>query len=287
MTAESVSVGGVDVPAIGLGTWRLRGDDCRQAVETALDLGYRHVDTAQAYGNERQVGTAISSSAVERDDLFLTTKLDGSARRHDAVGRSVRKSLDRLGTDYLDCLLIHWPNDKPPFSPVRLPGGPPLAETLDAMNELVEAGLVRHIGVSNFDVRLLDEARRLSDAPIFTNQVQFHPYWDQRRLLSYCRRNDVLLTAYSPLCHGGVLDDDVLGRIGRHYDKTPAQVAIRWAIQHEGVCTIPKATSRAHLAANIDVFDFELTEAEMERIRRPSKLRTLAGFARSRLPFDV
>jgi diketogulonate reductase-like aldo/keto reductase len=284
MTADTVTVRGVDVPAVGLGTWRLRGDDCRRAVETALELGYRHVDTAQAYGNERQVGAAIRSSGVDRDDLFLTTKLDGGSRRSEAVHRSVRESLDRLGTDYLDLLLIHWPNDRPPFVPVRLPGGVPLAETLTAMNELVEEGVVRHVGVSNFDVRLLDEARRLSDAPIFADQVQFHPYWDQRRLRSYCRRNDVLLTAYSPLCHGGVLDDEVLRDVGRRYGKTTAQVAIRWAIQHEGVCAIPKATSREHLAANVDVFDFELTEAEMERIRRPSRLRTFAGFARSRLP---
>jgi diketogulonate reductase-like aldo/keto reductase len=284
MTMESVSVDGVDVPAVGLGTWRLRGDDCRRAVETALGLGYRHVDTAQAYGNERQVGAAIESSSVDREDVLVTTKLDGDARRHGAVHRSVRESVDRLGVDAVDLLLVHWPNDRPPFSPVRLPGGPPLEETLTAMNELIEAGLVRRIGVSNFGVGLLDEARRLSDAPIVANQVQFHPYWDQRRLRSYCRRNGVLLTAYSPLCHGGILDDDVVARIGRRHDKTPAQVAIRWAIQHEGVCAIPKATSRGHLAANRDVFDFELTEAEVERIRRPSKLRTLAGFARARLP---
>ena len=284
MSDDIVTVRGVEVPAVGLGTWRLRGDDCRRAVETALELGYRHVDTAQAYGNERRVGAAIRSSAVDRDDVFLTTKLDGGSRKNGAVQRSVRESLDRLDTDYLDMLLIHWPNDKPPFSPVRLPGGPPLAETLTAMNELVDEGLVRHVGVSNFDVRRLDEARRLSEAPIVTNQVQFHPYWDQRDLLSYCRRKDVLLTAYSPLCHGGVLDDDVLRELGRRYGKTAAQVAIRWAIQHEGVVAIPKATSRDHLAANVDVFDFELTEAEMERIHRPSKLRTFTGFARSRLP---
>jgi diketogulonate reductase-like aldo/keto reductase len=283
MPSDTVTVGGVDVPAIGLGTWRLRGDDCRRTVETALDLGYRHVDTAQAYGNERQVGAAVRSSAVDRDDVFLTTKLDGDSRRDEAVRRSVRESLDRLGTDYLDCLLIHWPNGRPPVLPVSLPG-PPLAETLTAMNELVEDGLVRHIGVSNFGIRLLDEARRLADAPIFANQVQFHPYWDQRRLHSYCRRHDVLLTAYSPLCHGGVLDDDRLAAVGRRYDKTPAQVAIRWVIQHDGVRAVPKATSREHLAANLDVFDFELTETEMDRIRRPSKLRTFAGFVRSRLP---
>jgi diketogulonate reductase-like aldo/keto reductase len=283
MTRDTVTVGGVDVPTVGLGTWRLRGEACRRAVETALELGYRHVDTAQAYGNERQVGAALGRSSVDREAVFLTTKLDGDSRSRAAVHRSVEASLRRLDTDYLDLLLIHWPNAKPPFSPVRLPGATPLSETLSAMAELVADGRVRHVGVSNFDVRLLDEARSLVDVPIVTNQVQFNPYWDQRNLLSYCRRHGILLTAYSPLGHGGVLSDDVLTAVGRRYDKTAAQVAIRWVIQHDGVCTVPKATSRHHLRANLDVFDFELTDAEMERIRQPSKLRALAGFARSRL----
>jgi diketogulonate reductase-like aldo/keto reductase len=283
MTAETVSVRGVEVPTVGLGTWRLRGDDCRRAVETALELGYRQLDTAQAYRNERAVGTALDASSVDRDAVFLTTKLDGGNRRGDAVRRSVAASLDRLDTDYLDLLLIHWPNGRPPFSPVRRPGATPLAETLDAMADLVDDGLVRQVGVSNFDVRLLDRARSLSDVPIFANQVQFNPYWDQRNLLSYCRRHDVLVTAYSPLCHGGVLGDDVLERIARRHETSAAQVAIRWAIQHDGVATVPKATSRDHLAANRDVFDFELTPAEVEAIRRPSRLRALVAFARARL----
>ncbi|MFB6304294.1 MAG: aldo/keto reductase [Haloferacaceae archaeon] len=284
MDDRRAAAGGVEVPAVGLGTWRLRGADCRRAVRTALDVGYRHVDTAQAYGNERQVGAALEASDVDRDAVFLATKLDGSNRSYDDVLRSVEASLSRLGTDYLDLLLIHWPTDRPPFSPVRLPMGPPLEETLAAMNEAVDRGHVRHLGVSNFGVDLLDEARSLSDAPVVTDQVQFHPYWDQSDLLAYCRREDVLLTAYSPLCHGGVLDDDVLVEIGRRYDKSPAQVAIRWVIQHENVCTVPKASTRDHLVANRDVFDFELTDGEMARIRRPSKVRTAAGFVRSRLP---
>jgi len=281
---EHVTVGGASVPAVGLGTWRLRGGDCRRAVRTALDLGYRHVDTAQVYGNEREVGAALAASGVDREDVFLATKLDGHSRRRGDVRPSVEASLSRLGVDCLDLLLVHWPTGKPPFSPVELPVGAPLAETLGAMNDLVDDGLVRHLGVSNFGVDRLAEARRLSDAPILTDQVQFHPYWDQSDLLAYCRRNDVLLTAYSPLCHGGVLDDPVLAAVGRTHGKNPAQVALRWVIQHENVCTVPKATSREHLAANRDVFDFELTPGEMERIGRPSKLRTAAGFVRSRLP---
>jgi diketogulonate reductase-like aldo/keto reductase len=270
---EHVSVQGEEVPAVGLGTWRLTGEDCREAVGTALDLGYRHLDTAQAYGNERQVGDAIRGSDVPREDVFLTTKLSGSNRTYDDVQRSVQESLAKLGTDHVDLLLIHTPNR-----------GTPLRETLDSMNELVEEGTIRHVGVSNFGVDRLERARSLSDAPIFTDQVQFHPYWDQTGLLDYCAIHDVLLTAYSPLGHGGVLSDPAVREVATRHGVSPAQVALRWAIQHEGVVAIPKATSRDHLAANLDVFDFELSEAEMEQIRQPSKLRTAAGFVRSRLP---
>lgn len=270
---DYVSAQGERVPAIGLGTWRLTGEDCREAVGTALELGYRHLDTAQAYDNERQVGEAIRASDVDREDIFLTTKLDRSNRAYDDVRRSVEGSLAKLGTSYLDVLLIHNPNWRTP-----------LRETLDAMSTLVEEGTVRHIGVSNFGVDRLDEARSLSEAPIFTDQVQFHPHWDQTELLDYCAIHDVLLTAYSPLGHGGVLADPVVREVADRRGRSPAQVALRWVIQHENVVAIPKATSWEHLAANLDVFDFELDADEMERIRRPSKFRTASNLLRSRLP---
>jgi 2,5-diketo-D-gluconate reductase B len=279
----TVTVQGVELPRLGLGTWRLTGDDCREAVGTALELGYRHIDTAQVYRNERRVGDALAASDVPRDDVFLTTKL-GPERSYDDVLRTTEESLARLGTDYLDLLLIHWPNGRPPGSPpTPFSSAPSHGETLRAMNELVDRGTVRHVGVSNFDIDLLDEARELSDAPVLTDQVQYHPFWDQRELLAYCRVHDVLLTAYSPLGHGGVLDDAVLERIGRRYGKTSAQVALRWLVQQDGVATIPKATSREHLEANMAVFDFELTEAEMREIRRPSKYETLKGFLKARV----
>jgi diketogulonate reductase-like aldo/keto reductase len=283
MTGETISVQGVEVPRLGLGTWRLTGDQCRETVETALELGYRHIDTAQVYRNERQVGAALSASDVDREDVFLATKL-GPERDYDGVLRTTEESLARLGTDYLDLLLIHWPNGRPPGSPPNpLSSAPDHGETLAAMNELVDAGTVRHVGVSNFDLDLLDAAREASDAPILTDQVQYHPFWNQQSLLDYCRIHDVLLTAYSPLAHGGVLDDDVLERIGRRYAKTPAQVALRWLVQQDQVATIPKATSHEHLQANLEVFDFELTAAEMREIRRPSKTRSVAGFLKGRL----
>jgi len=269
---EHVTVQGESVPAVGLGTWRLTGAACRRAVGTALELGYRHIDTAQAYGNERSVGSALAASDVDREAVFLTTKLGAGNRGYDDVLASVEESLSKLRTDYLDLLLIHFPLQRAP-----------LAETIRAMNELVDEGRVRHVGVSNFERDRLHRARELSDAPIFTDQVQFHPYWDQRELLDYCHVHDVLLTAYSPLAQGAVLDDCVVAEVAARYDKSPAQVAIRWVIEHDGVVAIPKATSRDHLGANLDVFDFALTDEERDRMFRPSKLRTLAGIARARL----
>jgi len=267
-----VTVRGVDVPALGLGTWRLAGEDCRRAVETALSVGYRHVDTAQAYGNEREVGDAVAASEVDREALFLTTKLVNGNRAYDDVLRSTEESLAKLGTSYLDCLLIHNPFQREPVE-----------ETLRAMDELVDAGKVRHIGVSNFGVDRLHAAREAADHELLTDQVQFNPYWDQSALLDYCEIHDLVLTAYSPLGHGGVLEDPVLAEVGERYGRSPAQVAIRWCLQHPNVAVIPKATSREHIAANREVFDFELSDAEVERIRRPSKARALSGAIRSRL----
>jgi len=266
---EHVTVQGESVPALGLGTWRLSDDECARTVETALDLGYRHVDTAQMYGNEAAVGHGIARSDVPREDLFLVTKLAFRNRRYDDVLRSTEESLARLGTDHVDLLLVHQPN---PAVPLR--------ETLDAMAELRDEGKVRHVGVSNFSLRRLERARDLSPVPVFADQVQFHPYWSQSDLLDFCRIHDVLLTAYSPLAQGGVLDDDRLERIGERYDRTPAQVALRWLVQQPSVAAIPKATSREHLAENLAVFDFELTESEMREVPNPSWLRTALGIVK-------
>jgi diketogulonate reductase-like aldo/keto reductase len=272
MDTEVTTVRGVEIPTVGLGTWRLTGGTCRRAVRTALELGYRHVDTAQAYGNERQVGAALRDSDVDREDVFVTTKLGRDSRGYDDVRRSVEESLAKLGTDYVDLLLIHWPNLRTP-----------LRETLAAMNELVDAGKVRHVGVSNFDLDRLARARELSEHGILTDQVQYNPYWPQAELLDYCRIHDIALTAYSPLAHGGALDDPLLEAIGDKYDRTAAQVALRWLVQQPNVLAVPKASSRGHLSENLAVFDFELTDDEMNRIHRPSKARAMAGFLKGRL----
>ena len=252
---EYATARGVDVPKLGFGTARMTGEKCREAVENALDLGYRHLDTAQMYDNEDAVGDAIAASDVDRSDVFLTTKLNRGNLAHEDALRSFEASLDRLGTDYVDLLLIHAPSDSVP-----------VAETIGAMNDLQEEGTVEHVGVSNFSVEQLREAMEASEKPILTNQVKYHPYHSQDDLLEVCVEEDVLLTAYSPLAKGKVADDETLAEIGDRYGKTPGQVALRWLVQQENVVTIPKAGGRDHQRENLDVFDFELTDEEMERI---------------------
>jgi diketogulonate reductase-like aldo/keto reductase len=265
---EYVVAGGARIPAIGLGTWQNTGEQCAETVETALELGYRHLDTAQVYDNERRVGEGLAAADVDREDVFLTTKLWRSNLRAPDVRDSVRDSLDRLGVDRVDLLLIHWPHPRVPIE-----------ETVGAMGDLVDGGLVSHIGVSNFTAGQVAAAAEAADHPIVTDQVLYHPYVDQTGRLAACRDRGVALTAYSPLARGDVLDDPVLAEIGNRYDKSAAQVSLRWLVQQDGVLAIPKATGRAHLAANLAVFDFALTDAEMARVgdRRPGLRRRVAN----------
>lgn len=251
---QYVSVQGVDIPALGLGTWQITGEECREAVEHALSSGYRHIDTAQGYGNEDDVGTAIARSDVPRDDIFLTTKIWHTQTSYDAAGRSIDDSLSKLGTDYVDLLLIHWPTDVP------------VEDTLEAMADAREAGKVRHIGVSNFTPTLVEEA--LEHEKLLCNQVEYHPFLSQDRLLEQARDNDMMLTAYSPLARGQAVNEDLLIEIGEEYGKSPAQVALRWLIQQDNVAAIPKAASAAHREANLDIFDFELSADQMQQIRQ-------------------
>ena len=247
------TIKGEKVPSLGLGTYRLTGDACEAAVERALGMGYRHVDTAQMYGNEAEVGRGLDDSGVERDEVFLTTKVWPSDFVHDRVISKTHESLKRLRTDYVDLLLMHWP-----------PDGVPLGETLGAMRELQDEGSVLHIGVSNFSPTLLEEATE--HAEIFCNQVQYHPYRSQDALLEQAQELDYLLTAYTPLSRGGVQEDATLQEIGGAHGKTATQVALRWLLQQDKVSAIPKATGEGHLAENLDVFDFGLSEEEMDRI---------------------
>lgn len=244
---------GVELPAIGLGTWDLRGDACVGAVASALDLGYRLIDTARSYENEAEVGTALRRSGVPRDDLFVTTKLLPGQEHAASVRPCLEGSLAALGLDHVDLLLIHWPNDDVPVE-----------ETVSAMADLQRAGLVRHLGVSNFGPTLLRRAGLV--APLFTNQVEYHPYLAQTRVLAAARDIGALVTAYRPLMKGRVSDDPVLRSIAATHGATPEGVALRWLIQQPGVVTIPKAALAAHQRANLAVFEFELDDEEMAAI---------------------
>ena len=250
---EHQNIKGEGVPSLGLGTYRLTGEGCVGAVSLALSMGYRHIDTAQMYGNEAEVGRGMEASGVDRGEVFLTTKVWPSDYRRERVIRRTHESLQKLRTEYVDLLLMHWPGD-----------GVPLAETLGAMRELQEEGGVRHIGVSNFSPSLTEEASGHVD--VFCNQVEYHAYRGQDALLDQARKMDYLLVAYRPLSRGSVEDDPTLREIGEAHNKTAAHVALRWLVQQEKVSAIPKATGEDHLRANLDVFDFELSDEEMGRV---------------------
>ena len=250
---EHQKIKGEKVPSLGLGTYRLSGEECVRAVERALALGYRHIDTAQMYRNEDEVGKGMQSSGVDREEVFLTTKVWPSDFSYGRVIETTRESLKKLRTDRVDLLLMHWPSR-----------GVPLEETLGAMRELQGEGSVSHIGVSNFPPSMVEDAAR--HAEIFCNQVEYHPYEAQDELLEQAKEMDYLLTAYRPLSRGEILSDETLREIGEAHGKTPAQVALRWLIQQVKVAAIPKATSEDHLRSNFDVFDFELSNEEMERV---------------------
>ena len=250
---EYQTIKGEKVPSLGLGTWRLSGQECVKAVEHALALGYRHIDTAQMYTNEGEVGRGIRNSGVGREEIFLVTKVSTSNFSREKVIRSTRESLKKLQTEYVDLLLMHWPNPSVP-----------LGETLGAMTVLQEEGSVKHVGVSNFPPSMVEDAARY--ATVFCNQVEYHPYTAQDELLEQAKEMDYLLTAYSPVAKGKVRNDVTLREIGEAYGKTPAQVALRWLVQQEKVAAIPKAASEDHLKSNLDIFDFELSDEELERV---------------------
>jgi len=243
------------IPVLGLGTYRLRGQSCTETVSQALELGYRHIDTAEYYENQAAIGQALAETAVDRETLFVTTKVWRNNLRAADTKRVARESREKLGLETIDLFLIHWPSPSVPIE-----------ETIAAMNDLQEDGVIKHIGVSNFSVEQLQAARDASDTPLCANQVEYNPYTDQSALLEYCIDHDITLTAYSPLAKGRVADDDTLAAIGDRHDKSPAQVALRWLVQQPQVAAIPKAASRAHLQSNLSVFDFELTDEEMAEI---------------------
>jgi diketogulonate reductase-like aldo/keto reductase len=251
-----VEARGARIPALGLGTWQLDGKVARRMVGYALEIGYRHIDTAQMYGNETEVGAAVASSGVARDDIWLTTKIWPDNFRNGALQRAADASVRRLGTEP-DLLLLHWPNPSVP-----------LAETMRALNDAKRRGLARNIGISNFTVALIQEALARSEEPLIADQVEYHPYLSQDTVCEELRANGMALIAYSPLAKGRVFGDPTLARIGERYGKTPGQVTLRWLIQQDGVAAIPRSSRDAHARANFEIFDFALSDAEMAEISR-------------------
>lgn len=245
---------GREMPMLGLGTWQLTGNDCADAVAHALELGYRHVDTAEAYGNHEQVRAGIARTGVPRDRIFITSKVIRTRLRHDEVISSCENTLKELGTDYLDLYLVHWPDSSIPME-----------ETLEAMSKLIDAGKARDIGVSNFTKWHLAKAEEASRHRVSVNQVEYHVHLNQEDLLADCKSRGIVLTAYSPLGRGEALQEKVLVDIADAHGRTVAQVALRWLIQ-KGIVVIPKARSEEHLAENLGVFDFALTDEEVNRI---------------------
>jgi 2,5-diketo-D-gluconate reductase B len=249
-----VEASGVRIPALGLGTFRLEGAVARRMVTYALEIGYRHIDTAQMYGNEAEVGQAIAASTVPRGEIWLTTKIWPDHFRDGELQRAAEESVRRLKTEP-DLLLLHWPNPKVPR-----------AETIRALNDARRRGLARHIGISNSPAALIRESVAASEAPLLVDQVEYHPYLSQRAVLAELRAQGMALTAYSPIAQGKVFSDPVLQRIGEQHGKTPGQVTLRWLLQQDGVSAIPRSSREAHAKANFEIFDFSLSDAEMAEI---------------------
>jgi 2,5-diketo-D-gluconate reductase B len=249
-----VEANGARIPAIGLGTWELRGRTCARLVEQALRLGYRHIDTAQVYENEREVGEALRASGVRREEVFITTKVWTSHFAPHDLERSTRESLSKLRLTEVDLLLLHWPNPRVPLS-----------ETLEALAHVRKLGMARHIGVSNFTVALIEEAVAKCPAPLACDQVEYHPYLNQTKVREACARHRMAVVAYSPIAKGRIKNDELLGRIGKAYGKSAAQICLRWLVQ-QGVSAIPRTSRLERLSENMEIFDFELSEAEMREI---------------------
>jgi 2,5-diketo-D-gluconate reductase B len=251
---QFVEANGARIPAIGLGTWELRGRTCTRIVEQALRLGYRHIDTAQVYENEREVGDGLRASGVRRNDVFVTTKVWTTHFAPHDLERATKESLVQLRMPEVDLLLLHWPNPHVP-----------LAETLGALAHAKRIGLARHIGVSNFTVALIEEAVKACPEPLVCDQVEYHPYLDQAKVREACAANGLALVAYSPVARGKIKNDPTLTQIGRDHRKSPAQICLRWLVQ-QNVAAIPRTSRIERLSENIDIFDFELSADEMAKI---------------------
>jgi 2,5-diketo-D-gluconate reductase B len=252
---RDIKIKDATVPALGFGTFQLEGDTAHKMVTAALATGYRHLDTAQMYQNEDAVGQAVKDSGVAREEVFLTTKVLPSNLAKKTFTPSVEESLRKLKTEYVDLLLIHWPNAEVPVE-----------EYITELVKAQEKGYAKHIGVSNHTIALLDKVLA-TGAGIITNQVEYHPFLNQDSLYSYLRAHDLTLTAYSPIAHGKVMGNSTLKSIGEKYDKNEVHT-LRWLLQQDGVLAIPRTSKESHMQANFDIFGFELTQDEMQQIHQ-------------------
>ena len=250
----AVEAHGARIPLLGLGTWELRGRACTRVVEQALRLGYRHVDTAEMYDNEREVGEGLRASGIKRDEVFVTTKIWPSHFAPRELEQGARDCLVRLRLSEVDLLLLHWPNPQIP-----------LAETLGALAKVKRDGLARHIGVSNFTVALIEEAVRLTSEPLVCDQIECHPFLDQSKVIAACRRQQLAVVAYSPIARGRAHDNEVLARIGAAHGKSAAQISLRFLVQQE-IAVIPRTNKVERLGENAAIFDFTLNKEEMAAI---------------------
>ena len=260
--AATVWVRGEPVPSIGLGTGQLTGGTCYRAVRCALDLGYRHLDTARLYGNEAEIGRALRDSRVNRDEVFLTTKVWRTDVEPGRVAASVEASLRDLGVDRVDLVLVHWPVPEVP-----------IAVTMAALARARAAGRTRYVGTSNFPPALVREATRY--APVFCNQVEYHPLLAQDAVLAAADELDHLVTAYSPIAQGAVATDPVIARVAEAHGRSATQVALRWLVQQPRVAAVPRTGRPDRLAANLAVFDFALSDDEMKEIDERARSRRL------------
>jgi 2,5-diketo-D-gluconate reductase B len=253
---QVVDANGARIPLVGLGTWDLRGRTCARIVEQALRLGYRHIDTAEMYDNEREVGEGLRASGVSRNGVFVTTKIWPSHFAPRELERTAKECLVRLRLTEVDLLLLHWPNPDIPLS-----------ETLGALCRIKQAGLARHIGVSNFTVALVEEAVKIASEPLVCNQIEMHPFLDQSKVIAVCRAHGMAIVAYSPIARGNAKNDAVLARIGQAHGKTAAQVCLRWLVQ-QNIAVIPRTSKVERLEENLAIFDFELSADEMTEIAK-------------------
>lgn len=270
LTSDLKLSNGVTIPGLGYGTYQTPPEDAYRAVTDALAVGYRHIDTAARYGNESGVGQAVKDSGLKREEVFITSKLWNTERGYDKAMAAFEKTLAELGTDYLDLYLIHWPANEKQF------GQEAAALNLDTwrvFEDLYKAGKIKAIGVSNFMPNHLEALLAQAEIKPMVNQIEVHPGWPQTEAIRYCQRNDILVEAWAPLGEAAALSNPVLAKIAAKYDHTPAQVCLRWEIQ-QGILPLPKSVHKERMAENTKLFDFELTEDEMDII---GALRNLGG----------